>query len=89
MTCGIQKVSEGCRTLEAKVTGSINVDINISISSTPSRAGALARMSGGRLPKRIMSGNLDGAVRRGRGEEEKKWTDCLQSDVRGFGIAGD
>ena len=46
-------------------------------------------MSGGRLPKRIMSGNLEGAVRRGWGKEEKKWIDCVQSDVRGFGIAGD
>ena len=38
MTCGIQKVSEGCRTLETKVTGSIDININISINSTPSRA---------------------------------------------------
>ena len=30
-------------------------------------AGTLIRMSGGRLPKRIMFGNLEGAVRRGRG----------------------
>ncbi|CAN0342198.1 unnamed protein product, partial [Ascophyllum nodosum] len=29
-------------------------------------AGTLLRMSGGRLPKRIMFGNLEGAVRRGR-----------------------
>ena len=36
-------------------------------------------MSGGRLPKRIMFGNLD-AVRRGRGGKEKEWTDCVQSD---------
>ena len=85
MTCGIQKVSEGCGTLEAKVTGSINISIN----STPSRAGALVRMSGGRLPKRIMSGNLEGAARRGRGEEDKTWTDCVQNDVRGFGMARD
>ena len=44
-------------------------------------------MSGGRLPKRIMFGNLEGAVRRGRGGKEKEWTDCVQSDVRAFGIA--
>ena len=85
MTCGIQKVSEGCRTLEAKVTWSININI----SSIPSRAGMLVRMSGGRLPKQIMFGNLEGAARRGRGEEEKTWTDCVQNDVRGFGMAGD
>ena len=52
-------------------------------------AGTLLRMSGGRLPKRIVFGNLEGAVRRGRGGEEKEWTDCAQSDIRAFGIAGD
>ena len=36
-------------------------------------------MSGGRLPKRIMFGNLEGAVRRGRGGKEKEWTDCVQT----------
>ena len=47
-------------------------------------------MSGGRLPKRIVFGNLEGAVRRGRGGKEKEWTDCVQSDIRAFGIiAGD
>ena len=45
-------------------------------------------MSGGRLPKRIVFGTLEGAVRRGRGEQEKEWTDCVQSDIRA-GIAGD
>ena len=38
-------------------------------------------MSGGRLPKRIVFGNLEGAVRRGRGGKEKEWTDCVQSDI--------
>ena len=46
-------------------------------------------MSAGRLPKRIMLGNLEGAVRRGRGGKEKEWTDCVQSDIRAFGITGD
>ena len=46
-------------------------------------------MSGERLPKRIVFGNLEGAVRRERGGKEKEWTDCLQSDIRVFGIAGD
>ena len=45
--------------------------------------------NGGRLPKRIAFGNLEGAVRRGRGGKEKEWTDCVQSDIRTFGIAGD
>ena len=52
-------------------------------------AGTLLRMSGGRLPKRIVFGNLEGAVRRGRGGKEKEWTDCVQSDIRAFDIAGD
>ena len=46
-------------------------------------------MSGGRLPKRIMFGNLEGAVRRGRCGKEEEWTDCVQSDIRAFGITGD
>ena len=46
-------------------------------------AGTLIRMmSGGRLPKRIMFGNLEGAVRRGRGGKEKECTGCAQSDIR-------
>ena len=48
--------------------------------------GTLIQMSGGRLPKRIMFGNLEGAVRKGRGGKEKEWTDCVQSDIRSFGI---
>ena len=51
--------------------------------------GTLLRMSGGRLPMRTVFGNLEGAVRRGRGGKEKEWTDCVQSDIRAFGIAGD
>ena len=46
-------------------------------------------MSGGRLPKLIMFGNLEGAVRRGRGGKEKEWTHCVQSDIRAFGETGD
>ena len=46
-------------------------------------------MSGGRLTKRIVFADLEGAVRRGRGGKEKEWTDCVQSDIRAFGRAGD
>ena len=28
-------------------------------------------------------------MRRGQGEKEKERTDCVQSDIRAFGIAGD
>ena len=44
---------------------------------------------GGRLLKRIVFGNLGGAVRRGWSGKEKECTDCVQSDIRAFGIAGD
>ena len=46
-------------------------------------------MSGGRLPKRIVFVNLEGAVRRGRAGKKKEWTACVQSDIRAFGIAED
>ena len=46
-------------------------------------------MSGGRLPKRIVFGNLQSAVRRGRGGKEKEWADGVQSGIRAFGITGD
>ena len=46
-------------------------------------------MSCGRLPKRIVFGNLKGAVRKGRDGKEKEWTNCVQSDIRAFGITGD
>ena len=46
-------------------------------------------MSGGPLPKRIVFGNLEGAVRRRWGGKEKEWTDCVQSDIRAFGMAED
>ena len=46
-------------------------------------------MSGGQLPKRIIVfGNLEGAVWRGQCGKEREWTDCLQSDIRAVGIAG-
>ena len=28
-------------------------------------------------------------MRRGRGGKEKEWTDCVQSDIRAFGVRGD
>ena len=45
-------------------------------------------MSGGWLPKRAVFGNLEGAVRRGRGGKEKESTDCVRDDIGAFGIAG-
>ena len=43
-------------------------------------------MSGERLPKRIVFGNLERAVRRGPGGKEKEWSDYVQSDLRAFSI---
>ena len=40
--------------------------------------------------KAIVLGNLEGALRRGRGGKQEEWTNyCLQSDIRAFGLAGD
>ena len=36
-----------------------------------------------------VSGNLEGAVRRGRGGKEIEWTDCVRGDIRAFVITGD
>ena len=46
-------------------------------------------MSGGRLTKRIVFGNHVGAERRERGGKEREGADCVQSDIRAFGIKGD
>ena len=51
-------------------------------------AGAFIRMSGGRLPTRIVFENLEGAEGTGWGGKEKEWTDCVQSDIRAFAIKG-
>ena len=42
-----------------------------------------------RLPKRVMSGELENAGKRGLGGKEKEWTDCVPDDLRLFGITGD
>ena len=46
-------------------------------------------MNGGRLPNQMVFRNFEGAVRRGWGGKEKEWIDCVQSDIRAFGITGD
>ena len=46
-------------------------------------------MSWRRLPNRIVSGNLEGSVRREQGVKVKEWTDCIQSDIWVFVIVGD
>ena len=35
-----------------------------------------------RLPKRVMSGELENAGKRGPGGKEKEWTDCVADDRR-------
>ena len=39
-----------------------------------------------RLPKRVMSGELENAGKRGPGGKEKEWTDCVADYLRLFGI---
>ena len=42
-----------------------------------------------RLPKRVMSGELENAWKRGPGGKEKEWTDCVADGLRLFGVTGD
>ena len=42
-----------------------------------------------RLPRRVMSRELENAGKRGPGGKEKEWTDCVAEDLRLFGITGD
>ena len=52
-------------------------------------AGALLRLGDHRLPKRVMSGELENAGKRRPGGKKKEWTDCVADDLRLFGITGD
>ena len=52
-------------------------------------AGALLRMGDTRLPKRVKSGELENAGKRGPGGKEKEWADYVADDLRLFGITGD
>ena len=43
-----------------------------------------------RLPKRVMSGELDqNTGKRGLGGNDKEWTDYVADDLRLFGVSGD
>ena len=46
-------------------------------------------MGDNRLPKRVMSGELENAGKRGPGGKEKEWTDCVAGDLQLFDITGD
>ena len=74
-------------TCALEITGCESIETTLRTKTTL-WAGTLLRMSGERLTKRIVFGNFEGAVRRGWGRKEKEWTDCVQSDIRAFGIAG-
>ena len=52
-------------------------------------AGAPLCMGDHRLPKRVTSGELENAGKRGPEEKEKEWTNCMADDVRLFGVTGD
>ena len=41
-----------------------------------------------RSPKRVMSGELENAGKRGPGGKDKEGTDCVTEDLRLFGITG-
>ena len=42
-----------------------------------------------RLPKRVISGELENARQRGPEGEKKEWMDCVEADLLVFGITGD
>ena len=42
-----------------------------------------------RLPKRVISGELENAGKCGPEGKEKEWTDCVAEDRQLFGITGD
>ena len=42
-----------------------------------------------RLPKRVMSGEMENTGKREPGGGEKKWMDCMAEDRWIFGMAGD
>ena len=42
-----------------------------------------------RLPKRVMSEELENAGKRGPGGKEKEWTDFVADDLRLFGVTVD
>ncbi|CAB1103354.1 unnamed protein product [Ectocarpus sp. CCAP 1310/34] len=45
-------------------------------------AGAVARQPDGRLPKRLMFGELVGGENPGRGSPEQNWLICLKDDLK-------
>ena len=42
-----------------------------------------------RLPKRVMSGEVENAGKHGPGGKKKEWMNCVAEDRRLFGITGD
>ena len=42
-----------------------------------------------RLPKKVMSGELENEVKHGPRGKEEEWTDCVAEDLRLFCITGD
>ena len=46
-------------------------------------------MGGGAHPNERRAAAKANRVRKGRGGKEKEWTDCVQSDIRAFGMTGD
>ena len=50
---------------------------------------ALLGVNDHRLPKRVISREVENAGKRGPGGKEKEWADCVSEDRRLFGITGD
>ena len=73
------------RALEINEGGSVQTTLRTRRFLGP---GTLIRTSGGRLPKRLVFGNLEGdAARRGRGGKEKEWIDRSRTERRSGRLA--
>ncbi|CAN0503327.1 unnamed protein product, partial [Ectocarpus sp. 12 AP-2014] len=68
----------GCQSVEATVR-----------QRRPLFAGALARQPDGRLPKRLLFGDIAGEKDPESGRSEKNWLLCLKDDFVEFGVSAE
>ena len=96
-----QDVASNCRSL-VQVAEQAHPLVQICPSPNPMRehrnnrtheevvvGGGATPMGDHRLPKRVMSGELENTGKRGLRGKEKEWTDCVADDLRLFGVTGD
>ena len=76
-----------CSYVESNSVRLVADDDDTTSAVSPTRRGAQEKTYGMRNRRLNVYAYLP--VRRGRGVKEKEWTDCVQSDIRAFGITGD